>query len=76
VGLRLAFVEIALSQLVYLVLFSYTFFFKGFTGLAITILCICTLFVIMQVTGKTDWTEIFETGRNENKSPVPPNPTG
>jgi inner membrane protein involved in colicin E2 resistance len=76
VGLRLAFVEIALSQLVYLVLFSYTFFFKGFTGLAITILCICTLFVIMQATGKTDWTEIFETGRNENKTPAPPGPTG
>jgi inner membrane protein involved in colicin E2 resistance len=52
---RFAFVEIAISQFVYLVLFSYTFFFEGFTGLAITILCIITLFVVMQFTGKVDW---------------------
>jgi len=52
---RFAFVEIAISQFIYLVLFSYTFFFKGFTGLAITILCIVTLFVVMQFTGKVDW---------------------
>ena len=59
VGRRLAFVEIALSQLVYLVFFSYTFFFKGYTGLAITILCICTLFVVMQFTAKVDWDKVF-----------------
>lgn len=59
VGRRFAFIEIALSQLVYLVFFSYTFFFEGYTGLAITILCICTLFVIMQFTGKVDWEKIF-----------------
>jgi hypothetical protein len=59
VGGRFAFVEIALSQLVYLVLFSYTFFFKGYTGLAITIMCICTLFVVMQFTGKVDWEQVF-----------------
>jgi hypothetical protein len=52
---RFAFVDIAISQFVYLVLFSYTFFFEGFTGLAITILCIVTLFVVMQFTGKVDW---------------------
>jgi inner membrane protein involved in colicin E2 resistance len=60
VGTRLAFVEIAISQFVYLVLFSYTFFFTGYTGLAITILCILTLFVIMQFTGKLDWGVVFE----------------
>jgi len=59
VGSRFAFREIALSQLVYLVLFSYTFFHKGFTGLAITILCICTLFVVMQFTAKVDWATVF-----------------
>lgn len=59
VGARFAFVEIALSQLVYLVFFSYTFFFKGYTGLSITILCISTLFIIMQVTGKVDWNKVF-----------------
>lgn len=55
---RFAFVEIAISQFIYLVLFSYTFFFQGFTGLAITILCIVTLFVVMQFTGKVDWEAI------------------
>ncbi len=55
---RFAFVEIAISQLVYLVLFSYTFFVEGFTGLSITILCIITLFVVMQFTGKVDWEAI------------------
>lgn len=59
VGGRFAFIEIALSQLVYLVLFSYTFFFTGYTGLTITIMCICTLFVVMQFTGKVDWEKIF-----------------
>ncbi len=59
VGRRLAFIEIALSQLVYLVFFSYTFFFEGYTGLAITILCIATLFVVMQATGKVEWDKVF-----------------
>jgi len=59
VNLRFALVEIAASQLVYLVLFSYTFFFAGYTGLAITILCILTLFIVMQYTGRVDWEEIF-----------------
>ncbi|MHC4460719.1 MAG: inner membrane CreD family protein [Planctomycetota bacterium] len=59
VGRRLAFIEIALSQLVYLVFFSYTFFFEGYTGLAITILCIATLFVVMQFTGKVEWDKVF-----------------
>lgn len=59
VGRRLAFIEIALSQFVYLVFFSYTFFFEGYTGLAITILCICTLFVVMQFTGKVEWDKVF-----------------
>jgi len=53
-GARFAFVEAALSQFVYLVLFSYAFFFKGFTGLAITIGAIITLFVVMQVTARAD----------------------
>jgi inner membrane protein involved in colicin E2 resistance len=60
VGSRFAFLETAISQFIYLVLFSYTFFFEGFTGLAITILCIVTLFVVMQFTGKVDWEAVFQ----------------
>jgi Inner membrane protein CreD len=55
VGWRTALLQVGLSQLVYLVLFSFTFFWKGFTGLAITVGAIVTLFVIMQVTGRLDW---------------------
>ena len=40
-------------------LFSYTFFFEGFTGLSITVLCILTLFVAMQLTGRMRWDELF-----------------
>jgi len=58
-GARFAIVECGLAQLVYLVLFSYAFFFKGFTGLAITIGAIITLFVVMQLTGRINWQEKF-----------------
>ena len=59
VNLRFAVVEAGLSQLIYLILFSYAFFFAGFTGLAITIGAILTLFVVMQMTGRIQWTEKF-----------------
>jgi hypothetical protein len=52
VGWRFAVVEMGLSQLVYLVLFSLTFFWEGYTGLAITIGAILTLFLVMQITGR------------------------
>jgi len=55
VGWRTALVQMGFSQLVYLVLFSFTFFWKGFTGLAITLGAIVTLFVIMQITGRLGW---------------------
>jgi inner membrane protein involved in colicin E2 resistance len=59
VGIRFAAVEAGLAQLLYLVMFSYAFFFKGFTGLAVTIGSILTLFVVMQMTGKLNWAEKF-----------------
>jgi len=65
VGTRFALLEIGVSQLIYQVLFSYTFFFEGFTGLVITILCILTLFVVMQMTGKVNWDAVFQ------KKPLP-----
>lgn len=61
VGLRFAALEAGVAQLIYLVLFSYAFFFEGFTGLAITIGAIITLFVAMQMTGRIRWTEKFAT---------------
>ena len=59
VGMRFASREAALAQFIYLVMFSYAFFLKGFTGLAITIGSVLTLFVVMQVTGRIRWTEKF-----------------
>jgi len=50
-------VDAGLTQLIYLVLFSYAFFFEGFTGLAVTIGAILTLFVVMQITGRIRWEE-------------------
>jgi hypothetical protein len=57
VGARFAAVEAGGAQLIYLVLFSYAFFWKGFTGLSITIISIATLFVVMQATGRIHWSE-------------------
>ena len=59
VGTRFAAREAALAQFIYLVAFSYAFFLKGFTGLAITVGSIITLFVVMQATGKVRWRERF-----------------
>lgn len=62
-GSQFAFREAAIGQFVYLVLFSYAFFFRGFTGLAITIGAIATLFIAMQATGRIRWSERFAQQR-------------
>ena len=59
VGPRFAALEAGMAQLIYMVLFSYAFFWKGFTGLAITVIAIITLFVVMQATGRVRWSERF-----------------
>src|SRR5580698_4157799 len=63
VGTQFAIREAAIGQIIYLVLFSYAFFFKGLTGLAITIGAILTLFVVMQMTGRIRWSERFAAPR-------------
>jgi len=68
VNARFAVVDAGLAQLIYLVLFSYAFFFEGYTGLAITVGAILTLFVVMQMTGRIRWEERFV------KSTPPPLP--
>jgi hypothetical protein len=59
IGHSFAFREAATAQFIYLVLFSYAFFFEGFTGLAITIGSVITLFAAMQLTGRVRWSEVF-----------------
>ena len=60
VNARFALVDAGVAQLIYLVLFSYAFFFEGYTGLTVTIGAILTLFVVMQMTGRIRWEEKFE----------------
>jgi len=74
VGTRFATREAALAQFIYLVAFSYAFFLKGFTGLAITIGSITTLFVVMQVTGKIRWSEKFAPRRSTEELPPTTSP--
>ena len=57
-GSRFA-VWVSVAQFVFLVLFSYAFFFEGYTGLVITIGAILTLAIMMQLTAKVDWSEVF-----------------
>jgi hypothetical protein len=59
VGPRFALREAGLAQLIFLVLFSYAFFFEGYTGLVVTVGAILTLAVLMQVTAKVDWAAKF-----------------
>ena len=47
------------GQIFYLVLFSYSFFIKGYTGLTVSIGSVLTLAVLMKVTAKTNWEEVF-----------------
>jgi len=59
VGVRYALAEAGVAQLIFLVLFSYAFFFEGYTGLTLTIGAVLTLFVLMQVTGRVDWEAVM-----------------
>ena len=70
VGPKFAFVEAGVAQFIYLVLFSYAFFFKGFTGLSITIGAIVTLFVVMQMTAKIKWSEKFAAMKVPKQNPL------
>src|SRR2546426_3739758 len=63
VNMRFALLEAGGAQFVYLVLFSYAFFSDGFTGLAVTIGAIVTLFVVMQLTARLSWVEKFSGRR-------------
>lgn len=72
VGWKFSIVQAGLSQVVYLIAFSYAHFLKGFTGLSITIISILTLFVLMQITGRINWTEKLR--RPEKAKEQPPLP--
>lgn len=64
------------TQLFYLVLFSYSFFLKGLTGLTLTIGGIVTLGLIMRFTAGVDWERVMSAGKKEpltrDETPEPP----
>jgi hypothetical protein len=55
------------AQLAYMVLFSYSFFFDGLTGLTIAIGAIITLGLLMLLTAKVNWAE-----KLGGRQPMPP----
>jgi hypothetical protein len=75
-GVKFAVFYVGAAQLVYLVGFSYAFFWVGLTGLTLTLGAIATLFVLMQATGRIDWHEVFSRSPKELVQPtiVPPLP--
>jgi hypothetical protein len=62
-GVRFALLEAGTAQFVFLVLFSYSFFFEGYTGLTIAIGAVVTLYVLMQLTARIDWEAAFAPAR-------------
>ena len=56
------------GQLFFLVLFSYTFFIDGMTGLTVAIGSVITLAVLMRVTAHTDWEGLFQRPQTASTS--------
>jgi len=61
----------ALAQFAYMVLFSYSFFFDGLTGIAIAIGAVITLALLMAFTAKVDWDAAL--GSRGTPPPLPTN---
>jgi inner membrane protein involved in colicin E2 resistance len=59
------------AQFAYMVLFSYSFFFEGLTGLTITIGAILTLALLMVTTAKVNWAEKFTSKATPRGFPPP-----
>lgn len=61
----------AIAQFAYMVLFSYSFFFDGLTGLTITIGAIATLALLMVTTARVNWGEKFDVGTRIRPPKIP-----
>jgi len=49
----------AAAHFAFLVLFSYSFFHEGLSGITITVGAVATLAMLMALTAKTDWNATF-----------------
>lgn len=61
----------AAAQFAYMVLFSYSFFFDGLTGLTITVGAVVTLALLMFFTAGIDWSSALSRRRKPLPPPVP-----
>src|SRR5690606_18320047 len=59
-----------IAQFTYMILFSYSFFFDGLTGITITIGAILTLALLMLFSAKTDWTAVFTSAKDKGGASV------
>ncbi len=71
-GMKFAVLVVGAAQLVYLIGFSYAFFWVGKTGLTITIGAVLTLFVLMQATGRVNWHGVFAPREDAPPFRIPP----
>jgi len=60
----------AIAQFAYMVLFSYSFFFDGLTGISIALGAVVTLALLMAFTAKVDWDSALSS-----RATPPPIPT-
>jgi inner membrane protein involved in colicin E2 resistance len=63
-GAKYALAYATFPQIMFLILFSYAFFYPGYTGLIITIGAIITLAVLMFATARVDWAGKFRAKVN------------
>ncbi len=64
----------AAGQIFFLVLFSYSFFLEGITGLTVAIGSVVTLAVLMKVTAHINWDEVFVQPAKKGRPAPPPLP--
>jgi inner membrane protein involved in colicin E2 resistance len=69
-GMSFALWRAGAAQVVFLVLFSYAFFFEGYSGLTVTVGSVLTLFVLMQATARVDWNQVFKPGGGSRRIPA------
>jgi hypothetical protein len=65
----------AAGQLFYLVLFSYSFFLQGITGLTVAVGSVATLAVLMKVTANLDWDSVFKRPHASSGATLAPDPS-
>lgn len=64
-GHRAAWLQAGAAQLIFLVGFSCAFFVEGKSGLSVAVGATLTLFVLMQLTARVKWAEVFDKSASD-----------